>query len=95
MERTQTQKVLLILMQNEHFDVFTLLRLRLCSKQVANLVIPYIRKFPRDIERHLTDRNLLAFRHLTSLDASFNSKITDEGIKHMQLHTARGPEITK
>jgi len=39
------------------------------------------------LKSKLTDQILKRYHHIKYLDAAWNGKITDEGIKHMQLHT--------
>jgi uncharacterized protein YlbG (UPF0298 family) len=38
-------------------------------------------------QSNLTDIKLQEYKYVKWLDASFNDNITDEGIKHMSLHT--------
>ena len=59
------------------------MRIRQVSKEIHNKI--KIKEIPCEYHRSLTDEILQTLPDLQTLDACRNSKITDEGIKHLNL----------
>jgi hypothetical protein len=68
-------------------DILSQLRLRSVCKEFYQLQITDLHNIESKYKQRLNDKILKTFKHVKLLNISGNNNITDEGIKHMMLHT--------
>jgi hypothetical protein len=68
-------------------DLLSQLRIKTLYKEICVLHVTDLYNIEYKYKMNLTDNILVNFRNVKLLYAGWNSKITDDGIKHMILHT--------
>jgi len=68
-------------------DILTQLRIRSTCKELNRLQITDLYNIDYKYKTKLSDDILKTFKYLKYLCSYGNNKITDEGIRHMNLHT--------
>src|SRR3989339_235780 len=68
-------------------DIVSQLKMKLICKELNRLQITDLYNIEEKYKNALTDNILRNFKFVKILYASCNPNITDEGIKHMNLHT--------